>query len=321
MASYFNSCSVKEFAKHITNATSEERQKMLKDFYASQYPEVKEFFVDTASELITSSQKEEERVKKESKEREPLTKEKLSNSKALSFHDSTSKFSQTYIPKINKGKSVRFQDHNSCREKTFSNNTEVKESPTNTMQEIDSGKNSHASRGAGASHFLHRKSESQESMLKNTLKEQQDFTGIGIARNGPLFKLQNRKIENPVFESTCVKGLLGDTSILDDLFKNQGNSSIGLPKKVLPGSVEKATKRPKDFWDILNEQNDDSLNKLTDLAMIETLCEKAPLTAASGRKAVLEPSLWKPNEKFLWKPFNPGDMDENATLQRSDTDI
>ncbi|KAM6160911.1 DNA excision repair protein ERCC-6-like 2 [Erethizon dorsatum] len=309
MTSYFNSSSVKEFAKHITNATSDERQKMLKDFYASQYPEVKEFFVDTASELIKSAHKEERRVKKKSKEREPLIKEKLSNSKTLSFSDSTNKFSQTYSPKINKGKSVRFQDHDSCREETFSNNAEVKESPTSSAQEIDSGKNSHASKGTVASHLLHRKSEAQESTLESTLEDQQDFTRMGIARNGLLFKLENRKIENPVLENSCMEGLLGDTSILDDLFKSQGNSPTGLPKKVLSGPVEKAKQRPKDFWDILNEQNDDSLNKLTDLAVIETLCEKAPLAAASRRKAVLEPSLWKPNEKFLWKTFNPGDTD------------
>ncbi|XP_005384743.2 PREDICTED: DNA excision repair protein ERCC-6-like 2 isoform X1 [Chinchilla lanigera] len=321
IASYFNSSSVKEFAKRITNATSEERQKMLKDFYASQYPEIKEFFVDTTSELIKSTHKEEGRVKKKSEEREPLVKEKLSNSKTLSFNGPTNKFSQTYSPKINKGKSVRFQDCDSCRDKTFSNDAEGKESPTGSTQETDSGKNSHTSRGTAASHLPHRKSEAQESTLENTLEDQQGFTRMGIARNGHLFRLENRKIENPVSENTCVEGLLGDTSILDDLFKSQGNSPTRLPKKVLSGSVEKAKQRPKDFWDILNEQNDDSLNKLTDLAVIETLCEKAPLAAASKRKAVLEPSLWKPNEKFLWKTFNPGDTDENATMHRSDADM
>uniref|UniRef100_A0A0P6JEL0 DNA excision repair protein ERCC-6-like 2 n=1 Tax=Heterocephalus glaber TaxID=10181 RepID=A0A0P6JEL0_HETGA len=313
MASYFNFPSVKEFAKHITNATSEERQKMLKDFYVSQYPEVKEFFVDSASELIGSAHKEERRVKKKSKEREPLVKEKLSDSKTLSFNEFANKFSQTYSPKINKGKSVRFRDHGSCREEALSNDGDVKKSPTTSPQEIDSGKSSHASRGTVASHFPHRKFKSQESTLENTLEDEWDFTRTGIARNGHLFKLENRKTENPVLENTCVEGLLGDTSILDDLFKSQGNSSTGLPKKVLSEPVEKAKQRPKDFWDILNEQNDDNLSKLTDLAVIETLCEKAPLTAASKRKAALEPSLWKPNEKFLWKTFNPGDTDENAT--------
>ncbi|XP_003468448.3 DNA excision repair protein ERCC-6-like 2 isoform X4 [Cavia porcellus] len=307
MASYFNS-SIKEFAKHITDATSEERQEMLKDFYASQYPEVKEFFVDMTSELITSAPKEETRVKKKSKERELLIKEKLSNSKTLTT-DSTNKFSQTCSPKINKGKSVRFQDHESCREEVSSNDAKAEGSPPSSAPDIDSGRNSHTPRGTAVSHMLHRKSEAQGSTFGKALEDQRDLTRKGIARNGPLFKLGNSKTENPTSENSCVKDLLGDTSILDELFKSQGNSPTGLPRKVLSGPAEKAKQRPKDFWDILNEQNDDSLNKLTDLAVIETLCEKAPPTATSRRTAALEPSLWKPNEKFLWRTVIPGDAD------------
>ncbi|KFO28478.1 Putative DNA repair and recombination protein RAD26-like [Fukomys damarensis] len=319
MASYFNFPSVKEFAKHVTNATSEDRQKMLKGFYVSQYPEVKEFLGDSASELITSAYNEERKVKKKSKEREPLIKEKLSNSKTLSFNESTNKLSHTYSPKINKGKLVRFRDHDSCREETLSNDAEVKKSPTSSTQEIDRGKNSHTSRDTVASRFLHRKSKAQESTLENTLEDRLDFTRTAISRNGHLFKLENRKIENPILENSCMEGLLGDTSILDDLFKSQGNSCTELPKKVLSEPKEKAKQRPKDFWDILNEQNDDSLSKLTDLAVIETLCEKAPLPAASSRrKEGLELSLWKPNEKFLWKTVNPGDTDENATCTQKE---
>lgn len=77
--------------------------------------------------------------------------------------------------------------------------------------------------------------------------------------------------------------------------------------------MEKAKQRPKDFWDILNEQNDDSLSKLTDLAVIETLCEKVPPAASSKRKEQLETSLWKSNENFLWKIINSNDTDENTT--------
>ncbi|XP_065802852.1 DNA excision repair protein ERCC-6-like 2 isoform X2 [Muntiacus reevesi] len=218
MASYFKLSSVKEFAKHVTDATSEERQKMLRDFYTSQYPE-----------------------------------------------------------------------------------------------ETDRGDSSQAAKDTAASCSLNSKSGADKvEKLENARKDQQDLTGLTVSRNGPTFKVENKTIENPVLENTSVVGLLGDTSILDDLFKSQENRPTQLPKKILSGSIEKAKQKPKDFWDILNDQNDDSLSKLTDLAVIETLCEKVPFAASSKRKEDLEASLWKSNEKFLWKKFNSSDTDEST---------
>ncbi|XP_008526819.2 DNA excision repair protein ERCC-6-like 2 isoform X3 [Equus przewalskii] len=313
MACYFNLSSVKEFAKHITNATSEERQKMLRDFYASQYPEVKEFFADSASEFIKSAYEEGERVRNKSEKRESLIEERLSDSETSSFQDSTKNYSQICRPKIYTGKSIKFQNHGSCREEVLSDDAETKKSPISSTQDPNNGKNSHTSKNTVPSCSLNRKSEAYESKLENTVKDQQDLTRTGISRNGPLFKEENKKIENSMLGNTSVVGLLGDTSILDDLFKSHGNSPTRLPKKVLSGPMEKAKQRPKDFWDILNEQNDDSLSKLTDLAVIETLCEKVPPAASSKRKEQLETSLWKSNENFLWKIINSNDTDENTT--------
>uniref|UniRef100_A0A8C8X672 DNA excision repair protein ERCC-6-like 2 n=1 Tax=Panthera leo TaxID=9689 RepID=A0A8C8X672_PANLE len=314
MASYFNLPSVKEFAKNITNATSEERQKMLKDFYASQYPEVKEFFVDFASECIKTSCQKRERVRNKSEKTESLIKEGLSDSATLALKDSPKRVSQICSPKIYKEKSIEFQTHGSHREQVLSNDGETTKSRMSSTQETDNGKNSQASKDTVVSCSLNSKSEAYElEKLEYTMKEQQSPTRTGISRNGPLFKVENKKVENPVLGNTSVVGLLGDTSILDDLFNSYGNSPTQLPKKVLSGPMEKAKQRPKDFWDILNEQNDDSLSKLTDLAVIETLCEKVPLAASSKRKEELETSLWKSNEKFLWKKFSLSDTDENTT--------
>ncbi|XP_037653088.1 DNA excision repair protein ERCC-6-like 2 isoform X3 [Choloepus didactylus] len=312
MASYFNLSSVKEFAERITNATSEERQKMLRDFYASQYPEVKEFFVDSASEFIKSACEERKRVRNKYEKRESLMKERLSDSETLPFKDSTTKISQIYSPKKYKEKSIKFQEYNYCREEVFSNDEITKKLPVSSTQKIDNGKNSQTFKDTVANYSPNSKSEAYEN-LENTRKYQQDFKRSGVSENGPFLKSANKKIENPVLENTSVVDLLGDTSILDDLFRSQGNSPPQLPKKVLSGPMEKAKQRSKDFWDILNEQNDESLNKLTDLAVIETLCEKTPLAGSSKRKEELETSLWKSNEKFLWKKFNSGDRDENTT--------
>ncbi|XP_062965511.1 DNA excision repair protein ERCC-6-like 2 isoform X2 [Cynocephalus volans] len=319
MASYFNFSSVNELAKHITNATSEERQKMLRDFYASQYPEAKECFVDSASEFIKSDYEKGERVRNKSDKRESLIKERLSNSKTLSLKDSTNKIVHICSPNIYKGKSIKFQNYGSCRREALCNDAETKKLPISSTQEIDSGNCSQPSKDTAAKRSLNCKSEAHERKLENTMEDRQDLTRMGVSRDGSLFKLENRKIENPVLENTSVVGLLGDTSILDDLFNSHRNGPTQLPKKVPSGPMERAKQRPKDFWDILNEQNDDSLSKLTDLAVIETLCEKAPLAAFSKRKEELGTSLWKSNEKFLWKKFNASDTDENTTNTQSNT--
>lgn len=312
MASYFNLSSVKEFAQHITNATSEERQKMLRDFYASQYPEVKDFFVDSAAGLVKPAHKSGKRVRNKSEKGESSIKEKLPDSKTLSFRDSTQKNSQICSPKRYTGKSVKPQSHDFCREELLSNNAETPKLPISAAQGTDSEKHGQVSKGPTASGSLNSKSEACERRLENTIKDQQDLTGMGISRNEPFFEMENKKIKNPVLEKISVVGLLGDTSILDDLFKSHGNSPTRLPRKSLSGPMAKAKQRPKDFWDILNEQNDDSLSKLTDLAVIETLCEKVPL-AAPSRTEERETSLWKSNENFLWKKVNSSDTDENTT--------
>ncbi|XP_036912097.1 DNA excision repair protein ERCC-6-like 2 isoform X2 [Sturnira hondurensis] len=312
MASYFNLSSV-EFAQHVTNTTSEERQQMLKDFYVSQYSEVKDFFVDTAAEFIKPAYEKGKRIRNKSGKRDSFIKERLPHSETLSFKDSTKKISQMCIPNIYKEKSVSPQSHGFFREEVLSNDAETQKLPTSSTQETDNEKNNQMSKDTVASNSLNSKSEAHEKKLENTMEEQQDLTGMSISRNESLFKVENKKIKNPVLENTSVVGLLGDTSILDDLFKSHWNSPTRLPKKILSGPIEKAKQRPKDFWDILNEQNDDSLSKLTDLAVIETLCEKVPLATSSKRKEELETSLWKSNENFLWKKINSSDTDENTT--------
>lgn len=310
MASYYK-LPVKEFAEQVTRATSEERQKMLRDFYSLQHPEVKEFFVNSASELIKSVHKKEERVRNKSKEKESLLKENPSNDSTLSCYDSTNKMSQVYNRKICEGKSVRSQNHVFHREDTFSSDAEINKSPVSFTEELHSERKDHTPKDTTTVFCPNSNSEALEAELGNSPGRQWDLTGACGSRNRPLFKLRNKRVENPGSENTPEDGLLGDTSILNDLFKSHGEGPTQLPKNVLSGPVAKAKQKPKDFWDILNEQNDDSLSKLTDLAVIETLCTKAPSTSASKRKDELEASLWKANEKFLWKTLS-SDVDDES---------
>ncbi|XP_072927494.1 DNA excision repair protein ERCC-6-like 2 isoform X1 [Hemitrygon akajei] len=92
--------------------------------------------------------------------------------------------------------------------------------------------------------------------------------------------------------------LLGDTSILDPLFNRKKNLTAK-PKKA-SGDVPKGKSKPKDFWDFLNKSSEEYATTLTDFSVIERLCESAPLKTKEKEKE-WDGSLWKKNEKFLWK--------------------
>lgn len=294
MASYYK-LSVKEFAEQVTRATSEERQRMLRDFHSLQHPELKEFFVNSSSEVIKAVHKEGERVRNKSKEKESLLRERPSNDSTLSYNDSPNKMSQVYNPKICKGKSVRFQNHGSHREDTFSSDAEIKKSPASFTQEIRSERKDHTPKDTTTAFCPDSKSEAVDTELANSPGQQWGLTGACSSENTP------------------VESLLGDTSILNDLFKSHREGPTRLPKNILSGPVAKAKQKPKDFWDMLSEQSDDRLSRLTDLAVIETLCTRAPRTPASTTQGERGASLWKANEKFLWKTFSSDVDDEGVS--------
>ncbi|XP_068944110.1 DNA excision repair protein ERCC-6-like 2 isoform X2 [Petaurus breviceps papuanus] len=311
MAFFFSSSSVEEFARRITSAASEERQQMLREFYISRYPEVKELLADCDPELTKSDTEKGENVKTRSRKKKSLVNKRLSDSHPSATNISTSGTVQIYNPKRHKGKVNKFQNDDSCGE-VLSNNAETKELPSGFTPEIVSGKKSQALKDASVPSSLNSKSETSERMLVNAVKGQQDFTRTDCSRSEPLLKSENKKIENQTVKGSTVADLLGDTSILDDLFQSHGNDPTQLPRTALSKPVEKAKSRPRDFWDILNEQNDDSLSKFTDLAVIEMLCEKAPHAASTKRSEELEMSLWKSNEKFLWKKNETDDSHEST---------
>ncbi|KAI4901921.1 hypothetical protein NFI96_015035, partial [Prochilodus magdalenae] len=102
---------------------------------------------------------------------------------------------------------------------------------------------------------------------------------------------------------SLITDLIGDTSILDDLFKP--TRSVDRPRPAsapLPSPTERTKNKGKDFWDILNEGNEESINKLTDLSQVEKICRSVNVSERSRGESNLESSqLWKKNEKFLWK--------------------
>lgn len=115
--------------------------------------------------------------------------------------------------------------------------------------------------------------------------------------------------------------LIGDTSILDDLLKPKSRSTTrpsgekrptkplsteefvsGSPKpNALVAEKSPAKARRKDFWDIVNEGNEESINRLTDPAEVQKACVNSKFAAERRSAEGERKSLWKTNENFLWK--------------------
>lgn len=134
--------------------------------------------------------------------------------------------------------------------------------------------------------------------------------------------------------------LIGDTSILDDLLKPKSRGakqrvaaktppaspsgsvntrlitppptkitldtdsgsadSLPCPKSLAAHQTASKSSR-KDFWDILNEGNEESINRLTDPAEVQRVCINTNFAAKRRPGKEESKSLWKTNEKFLWK--------------------
>ncbi|XP_029019312.1 DNA excision repair protein ERCC-6-like 2 isoform X2 [Betta splendens] len=124
----------------------------------------------------------------------------------------------------------------------------------------------------------------------------------GQAENCPSVSCGERA---PVSSSkrSLLTDLIGDTSILDDLFrpKAKGAHARITPKSQAEPPVQPLKHSRKGFWDILNEGNEESINRLTDPAEVQRVCTNTHFSARRASREEEGKSLWRTNEKFLWK--------------------
>uniref|UniRef100_A0A8C8VJZ3 ERCC excision repair 6 like 2 n=1 Tax=Pelusios castaneus TaxID=367368 RepID=A0A8C8VJZ3_9SAUR len=308
MTSHFNMASVEELAEYVAKATSEARQKMLRDFYAGKYPELEDLFPVKVPVHVSDECEEEEEHTSRSRKRKCMVKCGKSRS-GPSSKDPSCVTAEICSQKRHKGEAKQF--HNLCIQDAVCLNSKDKQVSTVTTQASISERNSQPFKDFMTSDSVSSKSEITE-MSVNSTKGQQDSEGTESPRKRSLSQSEKRERKTQTYKKNSFIDLLGDTSVLDDLFKSNGNRPTAL-RRSLSAPAEKAKERPKDFWDVLNEQNDESLRKLTDMAVIEELCERAPPSFLLKQQEVQESSLWKQNENFLWKKYNLSDPGESAS--------
>uniref|UniRef100_A0A8B9G364 ERCC excision repair 6 like 2 n=1 Tax=Amazona collaria TaxID=241587 RepID=A0A8B9G364_9PSIT len=305
MVSHFNMGSAEELAEHIVKATSETRQMMLREFYISRYPEMESFFPAEIAAQSSRGCEERELGMPHSKKKSIVN---FGRSKSTPSSAKRLLWSRTTETQSQQGREVE-QLHDDSYLHDVCVDAKYKQSPTVATQHVER-RNSQAFKDFMASGSLSSKSEIIEVLPVKSCEGQQDSEGTQLPRKRCLSQSANGERRAHICKKKSFVDLLGDTSILSDLFRNDGNGPKDSLRRFPSGQVEKSKERPKDFWDMLNDQNEESLRKLTDIAVIEKLCEKAPPPPVTEEREVHESSLWKKNENFLWKKYSPDDSDE-----------
>ncbi|XP_071588061.1 DNA excision repair protein ERCC-6-like 2 isoform X1 [Heliangelus exortis] len=310
MVSHFNMGSVEKLAEYIAKATSEKRQKMLKEFYVTKHPEMESFFPVIIPTQASSYSRKRELGGPHVQKRKFILNFRASKSKSSSAN---SQLLSGTVETQNQQTCNREAEqlHNDSYMQDTCIDVKYKQSPSVAAQHIKR-KKSQAIKDFMASGSLSSKSEIIEVLSVKSSEGQQNSKGTQLPRKRSLSQSEDRERKAQTCEKKSFMDLLGDTSILNDLFKNDGNKPTESPR--LPsGPVEKSKDRPKDFWDMLNEDNEESLRKLTDIAVIQKLCERAPHPPVTEEREGCESSLWKKNENFLWKKYSPDDSDVAST--------
>lgn len=307
MASHFSMASVDELAKHIAKATSEERQKMLKEFYGAKYPELKDLFKIDVPVLVPEGGVEGDVCTTQSRKRKSVNKDGKSKSGPSAAQVPLCRTVDLCGQKRHKMETKPFP-YDPCIYAAMCHKAEDKQLPTVISQDSISGRNSQAFKDFMASDSLSNKSRIIEGLSANTNTGEQNLKGTESPRNPSLSQSESRQTQ--ICKKNSFADVLGDTSILNDLFNSNGNRPREPLKSFPSGCAEKAKTRPKDFWDILSDHDEDSLQKFTDMSTIEKLCERPPRVSLSKEEEEEEKSLWKKNDNFLWKKCNTNDLDD-----------
>lgn len=268
MAQFFGADSVQDFAEEILKSESEQRLSRLGSFYSHKSPELTDIVKKTFSKPNT--------------EPEPPTSPPSTSGTARQRTTSKRTLPQVEVPTHE----VHDQREDTSKEKRMGG-TETSEV--------------HHHRSTDLTNKKIKRSSSTNDSDQIISSSRFSSTSSGYLQRNQTNGASSSSVRPSRSSSDSIADLIGDTSILSDLFKSK-KKPVDRPKEATATFTEKAKSRGKDFWDILNEGNEESINKLTDLSEVEKICNTASVPARSKSIDKSESSqLWKKNEKFLWK--------------------
>ncbi len=290
MAQFFGFDSVRDFAEEILKNDSEQRLSRLQSFYSQKSPELKNIVRKTFPKPIEPEPPTSPSPPSKARQR-PTSKRAHPNSPLKP---------QVEVPtlevedgrKTSKKKKVGETETSEVHCSADLTNNKVKMSSTDKFSSSTSGHVPQKSCGPVEESKTNIATSSQPFKDKEHLIRSSCVSTDGCVASS----------STQTSSSSQITDLIGDTSILDDLFKSK-RKTVDQARDVKASTcTERAKSKGKDFWDILNEGNEESINKLTDLTEVEKICNSASVSAKSRSNQKTESSqLWKQNEKFLWK--------------------
>ncbi|MCJ8735006.1 hypothetical protein PDJAM_G00241900 [Pangasius djambal] len=283
MAKFFRAMSVQEFAEELVKSSSAQRLSKLCEFYSHSSPELTDIIRKTFPKPVTEPKPSISPLTaacRMSRQR-PTSKRTLLNS-VQKPHDEA-ETGASHKKRRTKAQSAKDVHHHCVGQAEFEKDC---------MSLPDSGR-SPRGKSFRTSTDIHPHSQKNANTCSSS-------TTTSTTESSP-FSRDDQADQNS--NPTLISDLIGDTSILDDLFKQKRSADRPKPATApIPSPTERTKNRAKDFWDILNEGNEESINKLTDLSRLEKVCRSVNVCARSRSESQLESSqLWKKNEKFLWK--------------------
>ncbi|KAL2079540.1 hypothetical protein ACEWY4_025284 [Coilia grayii] len=331
MADFFGAASVQAFANEILKCSSEQRQRMLKQYYSQQNPDLTDVLTQVFPEppsaavkpvtVAAPSSSSSSSSSSTSAALKPLIVACPSSSSTTSHPPTSSssskpvkkkaalKFAQTeHAPKRRICSASEDTEESSGGKKckmlcpktssTNSGQTQASSSAVSGESKIEILTRSSQSPNVEPNDRLHPKPETRSASATSTEGNHK----VTEVPQGPSTDDQSK---NPHSSNSLITDLLGDTSILDQLFKPKrkaecADRSPSASSSLAPHTDRKAKGRSKDLWDILSEGNEESINKLTDLTQIEKICSASTSPVKRDSQSTESP-LWRKNEKFLWK--------------------
>ena len=318
MAQFFGADSVQSFANGLLKSTSEQRQRMLRQYYSQQNPDLEDLVKQVFPEPPSAAAKSRMVAS-------PPPSSSSSSTTLPSGKNPTLKFTHTeHAPKRHISLTSEGTEEKSrakkCRTlcpKTPSRNSDQTEMSPPALS--GGSKTVVLTRTFRDPHVEpHERPGPQPDPKRNTADtctERNPQVPPEVPRHVPpkvppevlphVPQVPSRDDQsvNTHSSKSLLTDLLGDTSILDQLFKPKpkpqcsDRPSPSSSNPAGPHMERKAKARSKDLWDILSEGNEESINKLTDLTQIEKICSS---TVKKDIKSNDSP-LWRKNEKFLWK--------------------